>query len=167
MNPCTRFWKITGIILAIIIIALGLYSYIESDWRIANQHEDPCQQNVLNIYGRKDKWCPPISIEEYFVAINIICLLVSLISFWYTKCLEKPSYIMKKVDIFYHWLAALLLLIAGILFIASAITVLTMHLMIGRRELNMRTIEKVIAGALTIIQALVYCSIGFFLGRRE
>ncbi|ODM87749.1 hypothetical protein Ocin01_18933 [Orchesella cincta] len=136
MNHCTRFWKITSMVLGIIIVALGLFTHIDSEWRIANQRGDPCQQRLLYMYGRAAEWCPPIAIEFYFIIINIICLILSLIGFCYSNYIEKPSYVMKKVDMFHHGGAALLLLIAGILYIASALQIMSMRLHAGRREMR-------------------------------
>ncbi|ODM88874.1 hypothetical protein Ocin01_17806 [Orchesella cincta] len=167
MNLSTRFWKIISVILGIIIVALGLFSHLDSDWRIANQREDPCQQSYLFVYNRSSDWCPHISLEWYFVGINIICLITSLFSVCFSTQIEKPSHVVKRLDILYHWVAVLLLLLAGILYIASALQVLSLRLHAGRREMKMRTTEKVVAGGLTIVQAVVYGTIATFLGRRD
>ncbi|ODM86598.1 hypothetical protein Ocin01_20083 [Orchesella cincta] len=119
------------------------------------------------MYGRATEWCPPIAIEFYFIITNIICLILSLIGFCYSNYIEKQSHVMKKVDMFHHGGAALLLLIAGILYIASALQIMSMRLHAGRREMRMRSTEKVVAGGLTIIQALIYGAISFFVEKRE
>ncbi|ODM88873.1 hypothetical protein Ocin01_17807 [Orchesella cincta] len=153
MSAFTRFWKITVILLGIVIVALGLYSHIYSDWRTANRYADPCQQSSFNYHGWSYEWCPPITIEVYFIVINVLCLILSIASLCFANELEKPSQLLKRVDKFYHYVASLLLLIAGILLIASSLKVQSMRLHVVRRELSMMTVEKVIAGVLTIIQA--------------
>ncbi|ODM88401.1 hypothetical protein Ocin01_18281 [Orchesella cincta] len=127
---------------------------------------DPAAKIAVHVRPRC-RWCPPIAIEFYFIIINIICLILSLIGFCYSNYIEKPSYVMKKVDMFHHGGAALLLLIAGILYIASALQIMSMRLHAGRREMRMRSTEKVVAGGLTIIQALIYGAISCFVGKRE
>ncbi|ODM88039.1 hypothetical protein Ocin01_18643 [Orchesella cincta] len=167
MHACTRVWKISSIVLGLIIVGLGVDSHFNSDWRAVNKRDDPCQQKALNIYGSKDKWCPHIAIEEYFVAITIICFILSVISLGYSFKVEKSTKKMKKLDKYYHCLAALLLIIAGSLYFASAIQTLNMRLQGRNGELQLRTTEKAIAGLLAIVQALIYAVAAFFIGKES
>lgn len=89
--------------------------------------------------------CPKISMERYFVFMIILTFLLSTVGLVVAFVWEMNTKLLKFVDAGYHIIAAVLLLIAAIVYIASAEQILDI-LGAGNKHMPMRRNEKLAAG---------------------
>ncbi|ODM96582.1 hypothetical protein Ocin01_10100, partial [Orchesella cincta] len=151
--------KICAGVLGILVLIVGLISHYESHWRKLYKFKP--NRDVWDLVGID---YPKLSIEEYYVAMVIISLIFSLIGTIVYFVVDLTKGTAKLIDLGYHLLMAFLLLIAGSLYISSAKR-------IGKHEFGwadgspMRLLLglKIFAGALTIIQTILYCVVAFFI----
>ncbi|ODM90661.1 hypothetical protein Ocin01_16024 [Orchesella cincta] len=149
--------KLAIIVLGIIVLIVGLLSHYESHWRkLYNRPNDEMRERKKDV--------PRLSIEEYYVAMIIIFLILSLVSIVGSFVIGMSKGRVKLIDFGYHILAALLLLIAGSLYISSAkkIGVLELEWDNGDPMILLLGL-KYFAGSLTIIQTILYCVVAIFI----
>jgi len=181
--------RITTVVFGLIVVGVGMYSHFQSSWvkpqsveintDVLNKAEFPTpsstckkQQEHLSL-DSKTKPCPDIIMEQCYVGIIIICWIISVVLLFGTCCLQMEKNPVRKIDLVYHIIAAVLLLIAGILYVVSAKLINDIY---GDLEKENRKgdeildsvnvvnpvkvaflfIEKIVAAVLTIVLALIY-----------
>ncbi|ODM90658.1 hypothetical protein Ocin01_16022 [Orchesella cincta] len=156
--------KIVIIIFGIAVLVIGCLSHYESEWR--KIYKDPYVSK-----WREDGYdIPQPSIEEYYVAMIIFSLTLSLINIIGTLIVDVTKGRIKLVDFVSHILVAVLLLIAGSLYVSSAKR-LEKHGKDFRwddqSEIKLLLGYKLVAGSLVIVQAVLYGVVAFFIWREN
>ncbi|CAL8137805.1 unnamed protein product [Orchesella dallaii] len=145
--------KILIIILGILINIFGLFSYYDSHWKKINENN----WNDLSEWDREGRDVPSITTEKYFVFMIIACFILSLFSLGVSMLIDMTRGRKKLVDLGYHGLSALLLLIAGVLYISSAHRIGQLNLYWKDKSyMKLWLPIKIFAGVLAGIQAVTY-----------
>ncbi|ODM90659.1 hypothetical protein Ocin01_16023, partial [Orchesella cincta] len=145
-------------IFRILILIISLVSHYESDWR-----------KIYKIFD-VSKWTydfPRLSMEEYYVAMNNISFILSLVSLGTSLIIGMPERRKKMVDFGYHILIALLLLIAGSVYITSTkeLKDTSKHVtwFLNGEKSKLLIGLKMFAGSLAIIQTALYVVVALFI----
>lgn len=126
LNDNIRVWEYFQF-LGFVTLTVGLYTNYASSWsqtvNISGKEitgYEICHLNKENHWFPENTKCPSISLERYFVAILIICFILSATNLVLSFLYDLKSNLLKYVDIGYHILTAVLLIVAGIVYIVSA-----------------------------------------------
>lgn len=130
--------------LGVIILGVGLHSHFKSTWtsefpyqvilggqrftfpktyeicKPYNEMKDLAEELGAPADAIPSAKCPSISLERYFVAAVIICFILSLANLVLTFVMDLKSGAMKYADVGCHIVAAVLLIVAGAVYIVSA-----------------------------------------------
>jgi len=195
-----RCLRIVTVVIALIVLGIGCYSHFDSSWKSGpkvkffggsprrnrgrttfnGQEIPPAHETCEDVQSAKQvpKPCPPIALETIYVLIIIVAFLMSL-ALLIASCIvnmEAPASLVPKIDFWYHIVAAVLLLLGAILYLASALMINAIY---GKEEAeadqdedtkkggakqlftsNFLFIPKLVAAGLTIVQAVVFFLLG-------
>jgi len=127
--------RILSVILELVTLGIGIYSFHYSSW----YNGDILKQSVTGegplfpsteaappgLYEGcelkiKDKTCPPIELEQFYIAMLVITFLLSVALLILGILVELTTNPFKLIDFLSHVLGAVLLLIAAICYAVSA-----------------------------------------------
>ncbi len=123
--------------MGIAILGLGLHSHYQTAWNktvFINLDPDSSWGELdIKLYKIcdfkdiepewRDKSCPSINMEHFFIAMIIICFLMSLITFTVEVFVHVQDYPFRFLDMGYHGASAILLAVSGSMYILSAIQI--------------------------------------------
>ncbi|CAL8137811.1 unnamed protein product [Orchesella dallaii] len=155
------------LVFGIVILGLGLASHFDSHWRTLNTKTSVCKQfkDAQSSVAVQLPACPPFSMEEYFVSMIIICFILSSGALIISVLIDTSKGVHLYIDAGYHAVATLLLFIAGAVYTASGAQIRNLEQISGipGGVVTLRSGEKIAAGVLTIIYALMYGAVAFLI----
>ncbi|CAL8137803.1 unnamed protein product [Orchesella dallaii] len=158
--------KVVLIVTSMIVLLVGLHSQLDSHWK--RWHESEYNLAILDSMKAKGYSVPAYSMEVYFVTIIQVFSILTLINFGVSMIINTTAGILKYIDIGYHIVAALLLLIAGIVYIISAKQIGNLSLSwIDKSDMKLRVGLKIFAGSVTIIHSIVYGVVAFVIAKES
>jgi len=175
--------RIITVVLGLIVLALGAVSHYDSKWvkerTVAGTKVkgtapyDTCEVQKVT-FLKNDARCPDIEWEEAFIYVIIACFLASVVIVVVSRFINIAGNPFKLIDMIYHILGAVLLLVSGSVYIYSAVLINNIY---GNAEEFLSKIkvqetesfleggfrykEKLAAGGLAIIQAILYGVLAF------
>jgi len=161
--------RIISVVFGLIVLGIGCYSHFESVWNFSQDggiyFYQRCEKDAIRLAAFEQsstvKPCPPIALEKIYVIVIIVTFLMSvaLLILSFLKNIEESPF--QKIDYWYHIVAAVLLLLGAILYVASAIMINGIYpyevpFTILFFVLKTLYIEKLVASVFTVIQAILF-----------
>ncbi|CAL8137799.1 unnamed protein product [Orchesella dallaii] len=170
--------KLAILVYGIVVLVVGLHSHFQSSWKVIVEQLRMCdriEENIeeLRVLTPGLQQCPPFELEEFFIAIVVLCFILSehnLLISVLTDATNRGTY--KQVDFSFHCLASVLLMIAGLVYIVSAEQIHELSTTLRLRGtdgtiLILRRGEKITAGTLALIQAVLYGVTAFYIAKPD
>ncbi|ODM93037.1 hypothetical protein Ocin01_13643 [Orchesella cincta] len=169
------FGKLSTIIIGLIVLIIGLRSHYQSAWTDSKYYK-VCEIYILHYTYQEP--CPSIGMERYYVAVIILCFILSIIGTILSVSLVNPYLtVFWIVDLVYHILASLLLIVAAVLYLVSAVQI-NNHPLANDDAIKLPpgfikfddtevflSKQKIYAAGLTFVQALFYIIVALLIKR--